>query len=375
MPSTADVVVIGAGIAGASAAWALAEQLDVVLVETEAAAGTHSTGRSAALLTETIGAPEVRALVAASRRFLTDPPEGFADHPLTGPRGVLWITADDEAGLRASAAGWAALSPGVHVLDATEAQRLVPVLRSSAVACAVHEEDGLDLDVDGLLQGFVRGLRRRGGTLVCGAPVLAIRGRGRGWDVETTAGTVSAAVVVDAAGAWADVVASMAGARTVALQPLKRTAFTFRAPDRDGVDRWPLVVEAAETFYVKPEAGRLLGSLADETPSDPCDAKPEEEDVALAVERIEAALDLQVRGVNATWAGLRTFAPDRVPVVGPDPDADGFVWLAGQGGYGIKTSPALAEVVAHHVLGTPWPPVLADRGVTPADLSPARLRP
>ena len=190
----------------------------------------------------------------------------------------------------------------------------------------------------------------------------------------TTAGIVTTAVVVDAAGAWADQVAALAGIESLDLRPLRRTAFTFTPPAHHVVDHWPLVVEAGEAFYVKPDAGRLLGSPADESPSEPCDARPDETDVALAVERIEAALDLEVRGVRSTWAGLRTFAADRVPVAGPDPGTPGFVWLAGQGGYGIKTSPALAAVTAFHVLGRSWPAALSARAIGPADLSPARLR-
>jgi D-arginine dehydrogenase len=374
LPATADVVVIGGGIAGASAACALAGQLRVVLVEAEPQAGMHSTGRSAALLTETIGNHAVRALVAASRAFLTDPPDGFSDHPLTSPRGVLYLAGVDDADtLRERASTWSQWTE-VAVLDVDDARAIVPPVRDTAAALAVHEPGGLDLDVDGLLQGFVRSLRRRGGTVATGAGVTSMRRAGDGWSVSTAAGDVDCAVVVDAAGAWADRVAAMAGVEPVGLRPLRRTAFTFTDPTGGGAAGWPLVVDAGERWYLKPDAGRILGSLADETPTDPCDAKPEEADVALAVERIEGALDVEVRGVRSPWAGLRTFAPDRGPVTGPDPDAPGFVWLAGQGGYGIKTSPALADVVASHVLGTPWPAVLTERGVTPESIGPARFR-
>jgi D-arginine dehydrogenase len=366
--------VIGGGIAGASAACALAEQLRVVLVEAEPQPGMHATGRSAALLTETIGNHAVRALVAASRPFLTDPPEGFADHPLTSPRGVLYVAgADDADTLRERAATWREWT-AVDVLDADGARALVPPVRDEAAALAVHEPGGLDLDVDGMLQGFLRTLRRRGGTVVTGAAVSSLRRAGDGWSVSTAAGDLDCAVVVNAAGAWADRIATMADVAPVGLQPLRRTAFTFTDPLGGGAAGWPLVVDAGERWYLKPDAGRILGSLADETPTDPCDARPEEADVALAVERIEGALALEVRGVRTPWAGLRTFAPDRGPVAGPDPEAPGFVWLAGQGGYGIKTSPALADVVASHVLGTPWPAVLTERGVTSPSLAPTRFR-
>jgi D-arginine dehydrogenase len=373
LPGTADVVVVGAGIAGASAGWALAERgLQVVVLEAEPAAGHHATGRSAALLTETYGAPEVSALVRASRPFLVDPPDGFADVSLTAPRGVLWI-ADDEGAdaLHAEAAGWAAEH---EVLDAEGARRIVPLVRDQAAVVAVHEPGALDLDVDALLQGYLRVLRARGGTVATGTPVTAVEPAGGGWVVRAPTGEVSTPVVVDAAGAWADAVAALAGVEPLGLQPLRRTAFLFRPPEGHDTRRWPLVCDAAEAFYVKPDAGMLLGSPADTTPSEPCDARPEEIDVALGIEAIEAALDLEVVGVRAPWAGLRTFTPDHVPTVGRDPAHPGFVWLAGQGGYGIKTSPAMAWATASVVLGEPWPEALTVAGIAAAALDPARFR-
>jgi D-arginine dehydrogenase len=287
---------------------------------------------------------------------------------------VLYVAGPDDVDeLRGDASAWAAWT-AVELLDADGARALVPALRPERIALAVHEPGGLDLDVDALLQGFLRLFRSRGGTVVTGAPVSAIARVGDGWSVTTPVGTIATSVVVDAAGAWADTVAVMAGLEPLGVRPLRRTAFTFAAPDGPGVERWPLVTDAGDEWYLKPDAGRILASPADETPTDPCDARPEEVDVALAVERIEAAFDFEVRGVRSPWAGLRTFAPDRVPVAGPDPHAPGFVWLAGQGGYGIKTSPALAEVVAASVLGTPWPPILVERGITPASISPGRFR-
>ena len=353
----ADVVVVGAGIAGAAAASALSSQLDVVVVEAEAVAGMHATGRSAALSTETIGNDAVRALVAASRDAL---------EPVTSPRGLLYVAgADDADMLRSRATDWR----GVEVLDAAGAKALVPSLREEAAVVAVHEPGAVDLDVDALLQAFLRGRR-----VVPSAPVTAVERRGERWSVTAGAERIDCAVVVDAAGAWADAVAVSAAVQPVGLQPMRRTAFTFTAPDVPGVERWPLVDDAADRWYLKPQSGRVLASPSDETPVDPCDAQPDEADVAMAIERIEAAMTFEVRGVRSPWAGLRTFAPDRGPVVGPDPDAPSFVWLAGQGGYGIKTSPAMAECVASFVLGTPWPAVLVERGVTPEQLSPARFR-
>jgi D-arginine dehydrogenase len=368
LPRTADVVVVGAGIAGTSAGWAIAAAgADVVVLEAEPAVGTHATGRSAALLTETYGSPAVIGLVRASRPFFTGPPTGFSAAPLCAPRGVLWIA--DEAGadrLRADAEAW---SDRVTVLDADGAMALVPPLRPSSCVAAVHEHGALDLDVDALLQGFVRRSRPQ-----VGAPVTSITRAGPDWVVATPAGSISTPTVVDASGAWAEQVAALAGVAPIGLRPLRRTAFHFGPPPGVDVGGWPLVIDAGERFYVKPDAGRLLGSPADTTPSDPCDARPEEVDVAVAIERIEAAFSFEVRGVHRPWAGLRTVSPDGTPVVGHDPEVPGFVWLAGQGGYGIKTSPAMAWAAASVVLGSAWPAALAEAGVGPEDLDPARFR-
>lgn len=373
LPSTVDVVVVGAGIAGASAGWAIAERgASVVVLETEATAGHHATGRSAALLMETYGSAPVIGLVRASRPFVESPPDGFAEHPLTAPRGVLWIAAAGAADrLRTDAAGWEAPH---EVLDLAGARDLVPLLRDDACAVAVHEPGAVDIDVDALHQGYLRALRRAGGAVALGTPVTAIDQRaGGGWSVSTPAGRVGCGTIVDAAGAWGDVVAAMAGVEPLGLRPLRRTAFLFDQPD-DAARRWPLVADVEDRFYLKPDAGKLLGSLADETPSEPCDARPEEIDVALAIDRIEAALDLRVQGVARPWAGLRTFSPDRVPTVGADPDHPSFVWVVGQGGYGIKTSPAMAWAAAAAALGDPWPDQLAATGLTPDTFSPTRFR-
>lgn len=376
LPATADVVIIGAGIAGTSAGWAMATAgLRVVVVEAEPAVGTHATGRSAALLTETYGSRPVIGMVRAGRPFFTSPPEGFTDVPLSAPRGVLWIADDDGAEqLRVDAAAW---TDRTELLDAVGAREVVPLLRPSACAAAVHEHGALDLDVDALLQGYVRSCRAAGGIVAVSTPATAIAASGAGgggWVVTTPAGSISTPTVVDAGGAWAESVAALAGVAPLGLRPLRRTAFHFNPPPGVDVAGWPLVIDVGERFYVKPEGGRLLGSPADTTPSEPCDARPEEVDVAIAVERIEAALDLEVRGVHRPWAGLRTVSPDGTPVVGRDPEHPGFVWLAGQGGYGIKTSPAMAWAATSVVTGDGWPAALAEWGVAPADFDPARFR-
>jgi D-arginine dehydrogenase len=337
--SDVRVAVVGGGIGGASAAWHLArEGADVVLLDAESHAGTHSTGRSAAVLTTTTGSPTVRRLTRESRPFFVDPPDGFSEAPLASPRAVLRV---------ASSALW----EGTERLDADEARRLVPPLRPAWAEQAVLERDGLDLDVDAILQGFLRGLRKTGGEVRTGARVTAVDRTTTGWRLTTTAAAVEADVVVDAAGAWADDVARLAGIPTRGLRPLRRTAFLFAPPPDHDTTRWPLVMDGAERWYVKPDAGLLLGSPADETPTDPCDARPEEIDVALGIDRITEALDLGIRSIKRAWAGLRTFAPDREPVLGADGEEPTFVWLAGQGGYGIKTAPAMGAAAARAALG------------------------
>lgn len=329
MVDGADVVVIGAGIGGASVAWELVQRgLDVVVLERDAYPGTHATGRSAATTTQSTGSALVRSLARESRAFLADPPDGFCDVPLLSPRGVLWVASDDND----------VLPGGLQSVSADEARRLVPLLRAGAVAGgAAYEPDAADIDVDALLHAYLRPVR-----VVTGAAVTAIRPR---WHVETTAGTFEARTIVNAAGAWADDVAALAGIARRGLTPLKRTAFVFPPPAGVDVRDWPLVFDARGRWYVKPEAGLLLASPADETPSEPCDAHPDELDVARAVDGLHDAFELAVRGVRRAWAGLRTFAPDREPVVGPDPHDRTFVWCAGQGGYGIKIAPALAQLV------------------------------
>jgi D-arginine dehydrogenase len=328
----ADVVVIGAGIGGASVAWELGRRgAAVVVLEREPYPGTHATGRSAATTTQSTGSALVRSLAAESRAFLTDPPDGFCEVPLLSRRGVLW--AADDPGLALPA------GPTLVPITTDDARRLVPLLRPEAAARAVWEPDAADIDVDALLHAYLRPL-----SVVTGATVTSLRRTSTGWRVGTAAGTVhEATTVVNAAGAWADDVAALAGLRRRGLVPLRRTAFVFPPPAGVDVRPWPLVFDVAGRWYVKPEAGLLLASPADETPTDPCDATADELDVARAVDGLHAAFDLEVRGVRRAWAGLRTFAPDRDPVSGPDPDDPTFVWLAGQGGYGIKIAPALAR--------------------------------
>jgi D-arginine dehydrogenase len=371
-----DVIVVGGGIAGVSAAYELASRVPVVLLEREAQLAHHTTGRSAAAYLETYGSPTVRRLTIASRNFFTEPPLELEAPELLAPRPLLWIGSETRRPvLQAMATAGQALVPSVRMIDSEEARSWCPVLRPEHAAAAMLEPDAMDIDVAALHQAYVRGLRQRGGEIVRSSPVIGLDRDDDGWLVRTTSTTLRADVIVDAAGAWADEVAAMAGIRPIGLQPLRRTAFTCPAPDDVDARAWPLVADVDDRFYFKPEGPQLLCSLADETPSPPCDAQPEETDVALAIERINEATTLELRHVRRAWAGLRSFVADRTPVVGMDPDVPGFCWLAGQGGYGIQTAPAMARATARLVLDRRLPDDLVEMGVTEADLSPARCQP
>jgi len=370
----ADVIVIGGGIAGASAAYVLSATCRVVVLERESQPGHHATGRSAALFTETYGNETIRALTKASRAFLAATPQGFAEVPLLAPRGSLVIArADQRAAFEAAFEAARRLVPSVVRIGAEVARTRVPALRTGYVADAFLEPAAMDIDVHALHHGFLRGLRARGGRLVTDAEVLGITRIGRDWRVETRAGAYKAAIVVNAAGAWVDAIARLAGVAPIGLVPKRRTAVTFDVPAFDLRD-WPMVVDVDERFYFKPDAGRLLASPADETPVEPCDVQPEELDIAVLVDRLEQATTLHVARIAAKWAGLRTFVADKTPVVGFEPTAEGFFWLAGQGGYGIQTSPAMARIAAHLIDGKELPAEVTDLGVTGAALSPARFR-
>jgi D-arginine dehydrogenase len=368
-----DVIVIGAGIAGASVAAHLAETRRVVLLEREERAGYHSTGRSAALFTEIYGNTVIRALTRASRKFLFDPPAGFAEGALTRPRGCLYIASESQLGALEAFAALPDVAPATRPLSVREARELCPILREGYVAAALLEPDSSDIDVSALHQGYLRLFRRRAGRLVLNAPVDALEHGAGGWTVHAGPERCTAPILVNAAGAWADEVAALAGLARVGLQPRRRTAVLVDPPAGMDISRWPFVNDAQEQFYFKPEAGSLFLSPADETPVEPSDVQPDEWDVAVAVERVEAVTTLQITRPKARWAGLRTFAPDRTPVAGFSDEGSGFFWLAGQGGYGIQTAPALSQAAAALILEMPLPEDLQElRAGLPA-LSPGRF--
>ncbi len=338
-----DVAIVGAGMAGASLAAEVAGHASVLLLEAEDQPGYHSTGRSAAFWAESYGGPFVQPLTSASGPFLEE-------HGLLGPRGALHLA--DPEGQGALAALEAELGGGVGFerLGRDRLEALVPGLRPGWIA-GLLEPSCADIDVAGLHGLYLASARRQGATVTTGAEVRALRREGAGWAIETAAGVFHAAVVVDAAGAWADRIAALAGAAPIGLQPYRRTLMQLRVapPAPSGL---PLVIDALGRFYFKPEAGgRLWLSPHDETPCDPCDCAAEELDVAEAIDRLEGTVDWTVERVERSWAGLRSFAPDRRPVYGFDPRIPGFFWCAGQGGFGIQTAPAAAKLAAALLLG------------------------
>lgn len=367
-----DVLVIGAGIAGASVAAQLAPRLRVAVLEREAQPGYHATGRSAALFSECYGNEPVRALSRASRAFLFAPPAGFCDTPLTQPRGSLYIARDDQLDALAAFVAQPDVAGHVHRIDVDEALRHAPLVRPDYLAGAAYEPGAVDIDVHGLHHGFLRLLRQAGGQLVANAELTALEQAQGQWIATTSAGRYAAPVVVNAAGAWADPVAALAGIAAAGIAPFRRTALIVDAPAGIDCHGVPMTIDIDEEFYFKPDAGKLLVSPADETPSEPCDAMPDDMDVAIAVDRVERATVLDVRRVHHAWAGLRSFAPDRSPVVGFEPGVPGFFWLAGQGGYGMQTAPALARLAAALVAGEAVPADLAAHGVAAADIAPRR---
>jgi D-arginine dehydrogenase len=370
---TTEVVVIGAGIAGASVAAALAQTHKVIVLEREAFPGMHSTGRSAALFSEIYGSAPIRALSRASRDFLYSPPKGFAEAPLVRPRGALHIASAAQMDKLDAFCALPDVAASVQRLNGLEARAQCSILREDYVAAAVLETASADVDVDVLHQGWLRQLKATGGKLMVDAEVVRISRIETGWRVETPDLQIDAAVVVNAAGAWADVIAQLADVKTVGLQPRRRTALIVDAPDGAQSDLWPMVIDVDEEFYFRPDAGALLLSPGDETPSDPCDAQPDEWDIATAVARVQSATTLEVRRIRRSWAGLRSFVADRNPVVGYAPDAPGFFWLAGQGGYGIQTSPAMGQLASALVRGEAVPDDLVRFGVDIQALRPDRF--
>jgi len=373
-----DILIVGAGIAGASLAWRLAGQRSVALLERESQPGYHSTGRSAAMFMETYGPPMVRALTRASRAFYERPPEGFAPD-LMQPRGVLYLaTHGQEQELANTRKELAPGCPGLLTLDAATTLAHVPCLRPDLVHGALYDAGAQDMDVHALHQGFLRGFRQAAGAdgeLRTNAGVTRATHDGRCWTVELADGqALRARTVVNAAGAWADELAAAFGARPIGLVPHRRSAFTFKAPEGVDASHWPAVVGVDESYYFKPDAGQLLGSPANADPTVPHDVVPEELDIAMGIHQIESVSTLVIRRPASTWAGLRSFVPDGEMVIGHDDASPGFFWLAAQGGYGIQSAAGASALADALLREAALPEELQQQGVDVRALSPARLR-
>jgi D-arginine dehydrogenase len=372
----ADFLVIGGGIAGLSAAAGLARHGRVVVLEAEEALGTHSSGRSATMVHFGIGDRTVRGLTAWSPRFFDAPPEGFADHPLGKVTPALFVATEPMlATLTALHGDMERFSGSIGRLDEAGMLALCPVLRTGqgALVEGLVDPNGLRLDAHALLQGYSSAVRGRGGELLTGRRIEAIRRVGADWEATARGERWTAPVLVDAAGAWADAVAAAAGVKPLGLRPLRRTIIVFDPPAGQDVRAWPFIKTADDAFYMLPEAGRLMASPVDEVPDAPCDAQPEDYDIALAAWRVEEYTMLSVPRIAHSWAGLRTFTSDRVPTAGFAPDAPGFFWLAGQGGYGLQTAPAMAAIAEALITGEAWPQGLAELGVGAGRIVPDRF--
>lgn len=369
-----DYLIVGSGIAGASVAYHLAQGAKVVILEREDQPGYHSTGRSAAVFAESYGPRLMRVMTVASGPFLRTPPDGFASGPLMHPRGALFVAREDQRGfLEGLVKELRELSDDLALVDVDAALKLCPVLKKSYLAAAAHDPTVMDMDVNAIHQGYLRGARAKGAAVVTNAEVTALERKSGKWLCTTKAGAFAAPVLIDAAGAWADAVADLAGVRKIGLQPKRRTVIIFDAPPGVDFAKSPVAADCSEQFYFKPESGRVLASPADETPVEPQDIQPDELDVALVVDRLEKASTLKVGRILRRWAGLRSFVKDKGPVVGYAPDADGFFWLAGQGGYGIQTSYAMGQTAASLAAGRGLPDAVKGYGIGESDLGPARL--
>jgi D-arginine dehydrogenase len=369
-----DYIVIGGGMAGVGIADALAPRARIALLELEPHLGYHSTARSAALFAPAYGSTAFRVLSRASESFLESPPADYFPSSLLRPRGALLLArADQRASLEAEAQSVAHAGVELQRLSPEEARRRVPSLRPGYLAAAAYEPQVRDIDVEGLFRGFIRRARQAGVVFHTSAQISTVA-RDRGlWHVGVGDQTFSARAIVNAAGAWCDQVAQRFGARPLGLRVLRRSAAIIDAPAGVATAQWPVVFDVDDQFYLKPEAGRLLISPADEEPVAPADAHAEDLAIAVAVDRIQRAFDIEVPRVHRSWAGLRTFAPDRDPVIGYDAQVEGFFWCAGQGGYGIQSAPAFSQLAAALLADEPLPPALRGSTISAESLSPRRF--
>lgn len=375
LATNVDFVIIGAGIAGASVGYWLAPHGRVVILERETHPGFHSTGRSAALYMASYGNEQVRALTLASKKFFDAPPQGFAQHALLSPRGALMVAErGQEAVLEQHWAVLEQMKTGARRLTPSQACTLSPALRPERIVDALIEPDAADMDVNAIHQGYLRGLVAQGGKVDVNSEVINLLQQDDHWIVTTKRDEVwRTPIVIDAAGAWADEIANLAGVTRVGLQPCRRSALLFKPEGYGDFSKWPMTYGASEDWYFKPDAGQVLVSPANADPVLPQDVQPEELDIAIAIDRIESMTNFKITRPSHTWAGLRSFVEDHGLLGGFDEIKSGFFWLAAQGGYGIQTSPAMGEACAALARGLPIPREIADWGLTKEMLSVARL--
>jgi len=373
--SVYDYLVIGAGIGGATAAYGLSRHGRVLMIEMESRPGYHTTGRSAAFFSETYGNGAIRVLTLVSRNFLEAPPDGFSMVPLLTDRGVLQIGRPDQReAVEAKAREVEPLVSSVRRVTAAEIDGLVPLMNEGYADCGVFEPNAKDIDVGAVHQGFLKTARHRGAQMVTDAEVVGLHRENGLWTVKTLNGDLQGRVVVNAAGAWGDRVAALAGVAPVGLQPMRRTVIIVPCDYPPGLMDWPLVMDVDEQFYFKPESGRILISPCDETPMPPQDVQPDELDIARAIDRVQRAARIPVQSLLNKWAGLRTFAPDRTPVVGYDDQVEDFFWFVGQGGWGIQTSPGMSRLAEALILRKDVPQDMVELGLSADMVSPKRFR-
>lgn len=370
---TYDFAVIGAGIAGASVAYELSKFGSVLVIEQESQAGYHATGRSAAMFVPAYGPAPIRALTRASASFFAGPDDGFCDGPLLSPRDILLIAREDQAGSVDVFFDEMIDAHGLSRLDHDSIVARQPLVRADYVAQAVLDSSGSDIDVNALHQGYLRGMKKTGGQIVTDAMVIACARRNGHWQIETRQGRFQAGIIVNAAGAWAEEIGALAGAEPISLVPKRRSALMVDLPDGLDAHELPMTIDIDEQFYIKPDAGQLMLSPANEDPMAPCDAQPDEMDIAICVDRIERAFDITVRRINTKWAGLRSFVSDKAPVVGFSRQIEGFFWLAGQGGYGVQSSPATARLAAAIATESALPADIQAEGLAIGSISVDRL--
>ena len=370
----ADFIIIGSGMAGMSAAYRLSKHGKVIVLEKESLLGYHTTGRSAAFFTENYGNKVIRSITKASRYFLENPPSCFKNNQLmTQYGGSLFIANKHQSKYVDKELDYAkSVSANVFEIDKKEVQNMVPVVRENYIDRALHEPDSKVMDVDLIHQGFARGLKNNDGIILFNSEVINISKNNNIWSVKTDNNEFTAPIIINAAGAWCDEVAILANSKPLNLYPKRRTVIIFEDSSNLNTSKWPVVIDIEDNFYFKAEAGKILASPADETDSPPCDSQPEEIDVAITIDRIENATNFKIKKIDHKWAGLRSFFPDRTPVVGEDPHIPGFYWLAGQGGYGIQTSPGISKIIECLITGKKWPEYLTNNLITPETLSPKR---